>query len=116
MRRKIVFIVLCALVIAGLFYLQCGREMTVNHITTERNPKGYSASVTITANKLVIINKKKYEKDLLQRVENNELPNMKLSYDAMGYPDELTITVYANVLMRALRISTFQTIEKKPYL
>ena len=114
MRRKIVFIVLCALVIAGLFYLQHGRKVTVNHITTERNPEGYSASVTVTANKLIITNRKKYEEDLLQRVKNNELPNMKLSYDVMGYPDELTITVYANVLMRALQMPAFQTIEKKP--
>ena len=107
MRRKIVFIVLCALVIASLFYLQYGREMTVNHIATERNPEGYSASVTVTANKLIITNRKKYEEVLLQRIRNNELPNMKLSYDVMGCPDELILTVYTNAWAKKLGIPAF---------
>ena len=89
-------------------------DITVNSITTESNPLGYTASVTITANKLIILNKRKYEDFLLQRVKDNELPNMKLSYDMMGEPNELTITVYANILTKLLCVPSFQKIEKRP--
>lgn len=108
MKRKIVFIVLCIFFFSGILYLQYGREMTVNNITTESNPQGYSASLTITANKLFVTNQPKYTQKLIKQISDNELPNMQLSYDMMGYPNEITITVYANALMRNLHIPAFQ--------
>ena len=108
MKRKIVYIVLCALVLSSFLYLQYGREITVNHISTESNSLGYSASLTITANKLFLLETTTYTQELVTRVADNDLPNMQLSYDVMGQPYEVTITVYANVLMRHLHIPAFQ--------
>ena len=108
MKRKIVFIVLCALILSGFLYLQYGRDITVNYIATESNSQGYSASLTITANKLYITEKETYTQKLVTRVAENNLPNMQLSYDVMGYPSELTITVYANTFMKQLHIPAFQ--------
>ena len=108
MKRKIVFIVLCALILSGFLYLQYGRDITVNYIATESNSQGYSASLTITANKLYITEKETYTQKLVTRVAENNLPNMQLSYDVMGYPCELTITVYANTFMKQLHIPAFQ--------
>ena len=108
MKRKIVFIVLCAFVLCNFLYLQYGREITVNHISTERNSQGYSATLTITANKLYIAEKASYTQKLVTRVAENDLPNMQLSYDVMGQPNQVTITVYANALMKRLCIPAFK--------
>ncbi len=108
MKRKIVFIVLCAFVLSSFLYLQYGREITVNHIATESNSKGYSASLTITANKLFVIKTTTYTQKLVKRVAENDLPNMQLSYDVMGHPNEVRITVYANAFMKHLHIPAFQ--------
>ena len=108
MKRKIVFIVLCALILSCLLYLQYGREITVNHICTESNSQGYSAALVITANKLFLRETADYTETLVRRVADNDLPNMQLSYDVMGVPKEVTITVYANAFMRSLHIPSFQ--------
>ena len=105
MKIKIVLIVLC---ISTILYLQFGRDPYVNNVITNSTPHVYEANLTITMNKIVIFDFKKAKQDIINRVYNNDFENMLFSYDIMGYPQELTVTVYANNLMKYLDIPAFR--------
>lgn len=107
MKRKIVFIILCLLFTLEIFYLQFSREPTVYNVVTNRDSTGYDASLTIIANKLVIFEQDKLQRDLINRIFNNDFENMLFSYDAMGYPEECTVTVYTNGWTKKLGIPAF---------
>ncbi len=62
----------------------------------------------ITANKIVLTNQDDFANELIQKAINNEFENMQFSYDILGYPDELTITVYTNALTKYLKQPAFQ--------
>lgn len=108
MKRKIVFIILCVLFMLEIFYLQISREPTVNNVITNSNLQGYDADLTITANKIFIFNQDKLEEQLIQQTLDNDFKNMQMSYDLLGYPDKLTITVYTNTLTKLLDIPAFE--------
>lgn len=115
MRRKILLIVLCVI---GILYLQFGRPIVVNNMVTSGNPTGYQANLTVTVNKIHIFDREKLAKDLIQKTIDNDFKNILLSYDVLGYPGELTITVYTNRLEKymntpALKIRFYQEV---PYL
>lgn len=108
MRKKIVFIVLCVLFLCEIFYLQVSCEPTLNSTITHNDSDGYDADLTITMNKILIFNQEKTELDLINRIMDNEFENMQFSYDAMGYPEEIKVTVYTNSFTRKLGIPAFQ--------
>lgn len=107
MKRKIVFIILCLLFVFEIFYLQISRKPTVENIITNSDTAGYNACLTITANKIVIFDEDKLEQDLINHILNNDFENMLFSYDVMGYPEECTVTVYANDWTKKLGIPAF---------
>lgn len=107
MKRKIVFIILCVLFMLEIFYLQVSREPTVNNVITSSNKQGYDADLTITANKIFIINQDKLEEQLIQQILDNDFKNVQMSYDLLGYPNKITITVYTNDLTKYLGIPAF---------
>lgn len=107
MKRKIVLIILCLLFALTFFYLQISRQPTVNNIITNSDSEGYEATLTITMNKIVIFNRKKTEQALINQIVDNDFKNMKFSYDLMGYPEELTVTVYTNNFTKYWGIPAF---------
>lgn len=107
MKRKILLIVLCILFVLEIFYLQVSREPTVSNVVTCSDSNGYEATLTITMNKIVIFDEKKTEQDLINQIVDNEFKNMQFSYDLMGYPEEVTVTVYTNNFTKNLGIPAF---------
>lgn len=107
MKRKIVLIILCLLFILAIFYLQFSRKPTVNNSITSSDSEGYDATLTITMNKIIIFDRKKAEQTLIKQILDNDFKNMQFSYDVMGYPDELTVTVYTNNFTKYWGIPAF---------
>lgn len=108
MKRKILLIILCVLLVAGIFYLQISREPTVNNFITTSAAEGYQAALTITMNKIMILDREKTEQDLVNRILENNFANMQFSYDVMGYPKEFSVTVYANDVAKHIGRPAFE--------
>ncbi len=107
MKRKVFLIILCLSFALGIFYLQFSRKPTVNNIVTNADSSGYAASLTITANKLVILDQNKFQQALINHILDNDFKNMMFSYDVMGYANEYTVTVHTNALTKKLGVSAF---------
>lgn len=107
MKRKTTIITLLLFFAMAFFYLQTSREPTIDSVVTHSDSSGYVASLTITANKLVIFNQNKLQKNIISHILNNDFQNMLFSYDVMGYPKECTVIVYTNSLTKKLGISAF---------
>lgn len=108
MRKKIVLIILCILFGLTILYLQFGLGPTVNNAITTSDSEGYQANLTITMNQIVIWNEEKTQQDLIEQILANEFKNMQFSYDIMGYPEEITVTVYTNSFTKKLGIPAFE--------
>lgn len=104
MKRKITLITLCIL---GILYLQFGREPYVNNAITNSHSDGYEMNLTITMNKLILFNQEKTEQELIDCIINNSFKNQQFSYDMMGYPSEIKVTVYTNNFTKSLDIPSF---------
>lgn len=109
MKKKKVFVILLIVCISVFLFLQYSLEPTICNIVTENNPQGYNAYLTITVNKIFIFNQDKLEKQLIKQVLDNDFKNMQMSYDLLGYPEELTITVYTNKITKFLNLPAFRT-------
>ena len=107
MKRKLFLIILCLTFTLGIFYLQFSRESTVDSIVTNADSSGYTATLTITANKLFIGDRSKLQQDLINHIINNDFKNMMFSYDVMGYAKEYTVTVHTNAWTKKLGIPAF---------
>ena len=112
MKRKLLFIA-TVLGILVIVYLQFGLPAVANNVTTVGNSDGYTANLTVTVNKICILSREKLAKKLIQKTIANDFHNILLSYDMLGYPNELTITVYTNSLGKyrnapALKIRYYQ--------
>ena len=107
MKRKIFPIILCLSFALGFFYLQFSRKPTVDSIVTNADSSGYTATLTITANKLFIADQCKVQQILINHIVENDFKNMLFSYDVMGYANEYTVTVYTNAWTKKLGISAF---------
>ena len=114
MKRKNMIITLLLIFTLGFFYLQFSRIPTVNNVITHSDSSGYASDLTITANKLVILNRNKLQKKIISHIINNDFENMLFSYDVIGYPRECTVTVYANALTKKLGIPVL-TFRYAPY-
>ena len=108
MKKKKIFVILLTVCIAVFLFLQYSLSPTINNIHTETTSHGYHAYLTITANKIFIFNQDKLEKQLIQQVLDNDFKNMQMSYDLLGYPEELTITVYTNRITKFFGCPAFQ--------
>lgn len=90
-----------------LLYLQYGRTPVVNHSITNKHADGYETTLTITVNKLFVLCKKQLAKSLIQKTQENLFDNMHFSYDILGYPNQVTMIIYANRLTYALNLPAF---------
>lgn len=107
MKRKILLIIICILFVLEILYLQFYQEPTVNGTITSSDSEGYEATLTITMNKIIILNREKTEQTLITKILDNDFENMKFSYDVMGYPRQWTVTVYTNNLTKHWGIPAF---------
>ena len=105
MKKKILLIVLCGLV---LLYFQFGRKPEINTATTNSTPEGYQLNVTVTANTLFIINKERAAQKFIDKTLANDFQKIQLPYEEYGYPNELHLTVYANAFGRRLSLPAFR--------
>lgn len=100
MRKKTaIIVILCIFTLFSVccfIYLQFGRTAIVNHVFTNRNSNGYEMSLTITANKIVIFDKENLAKQYVRQALDNDFKNVMFSYDILGYPNTLFVTVYTN--------------------
>ena len=105
MKKKILLIVLCGLI---LLYLQFGRKPEINTATTSSTPEGYQLNVTVTANTLFIINKERAAEKLVDKILSNDFQKIQFPYGDYGYPNKLHLTVYANAFGKWLSLPTFR--------
>ena len=108
MKKKILSIVIPLCLLVGLLYLQFGRQPMVNQSTIIKNSDTYDVSLTITLNRLIILNRKNVEDSLIQKIFNNNFENMYFSYDVHGMPRKICVTVYVNALTYMLNLSAFE--------
>ena len=108
MKKQLLFIVITLFILTGLLYLQFGREPVVNHSMILENSDTYDLSLTITLNRLIILNRKNVEDSLIQKIFNNNFENMYFSYDVHGMPRKICVTVYVNALTYMLNLSAFE--------
>lgn len=104
MKKKIIITLLC-LFFFGI--LQFASSPTLNQSITDSTPDGYEATLTITANQLLILNREKLAQSLIQRIVDNDFSRMQFSYDILGYPSGLKVTVYTNALTKYLGLPAF---------
>ena len=107
MKRKLFITILCLSFVLAFFYLQFSRKPTVDNVVTNSDTSGYTATLTITANKLFIVNKHKLQQVLTNHILNNDFKNIMFSYDVMGYANEYTVTVHTNAWTKKLGVSAF---------
>ena len=107
MKKKIFRITLCVIGILGLLYLQFGRRAVINNVLTKTTPQGCELTMSITVNTLVVLNHEHVADSLIQKILENDFENIKMSYDIHGYPDEITVTVYANKFAKTLELPAF---------
>lgn len=94
--KKIKWVFAIFVIILGSFYyLQFGRKVEIRDTKITSYQDGYAEEVNITANKLYIMDKDKFAKDVIDTFMDNSFDNIKFSFD-LGYPDTLHISVYMN--------------------
>lgn len=108
MKKRQLFktLILLAILLITL-HLQFGRNAVINNSITTPSVGGYEAILTVTANKLVILNPRAYATALAAQVADNSFPNFMFSYDQLGYPNELNVTVYTNAFTKRLGMPAF---------
>lgn len=105
MKRKTCLVMLLLL---GILYLQFGRAPYINVSIIKKYADSYDLELTITSNKLFILDKDRYSEILIEKVLENGFQNMQFPYDELGYPKEIRMKVYANNIARILDIPSFE--------
>lgn len=94
-KRKILLLIL--IVITGSFlYLQFGRDVEVISTMSTTSSQFYGQSMIVVANKLIILDKGIFAEKFLERIRRNDFKEVRFSYDVLGYPDRIKVTVYPN--------------------
>ena len=97
-----------ALLFLGILYLQFGRAPYINTSTIKKHAENYDLELSITANKLFIIDNDQYAKNLIEKILENDFKNMQFPYDELGYPKEIRIKVYTNNISRFHNVPAFE--------
>lgn len=100
MKRRIVAMAVIICMITGFLYLQYGCDVKVTSSMNFSSGNYYEMELTVVANKLFIIDKQRFAKDMIERCIDNDFHDIKFSYDMMGYPNRLQIKVYLNELSK----------------
>ena len=98
MKSRIIIIVVVVCMIAGILYLQYGRDVEVTSTMNTALGNRYEMDLTLVVNRLIITDWEQYAKELIQRCIDNNFHEVRFSYDMMGYPNGLRIRVYLNKL------------------
>lgn len=96
MRKVKIILPILILFIGILLYLQFGRNVEVISTTSTTSDQFYEQGMTVVANKLIIPDKVAFAENLLDRTRRNDFKEVLFSYDVLGYPDRIKITVYPN--------------------
>lgn len=107
MKKKL-FIGMLFLSLFIICYLQLGRDVSAATSFVMSSDNGYSMDVDIIANKLLILNKEKFAKDIIKRCNDNSIDGIRFSYDMRGYPNELNLTIYNSRWARKHEKITFK--------
>lgn len=94
MKKQCVVMSIVVCVIIIFVYLQYGREEKVVSSMANTSDSYYEQEFSVVANKLFIWDKEKYAKKLIEKALENEYKNVRFSYDIVGYPNEVNISVY----------------------
>ena len=108
MKKKLLFTIISIALLTCLLYLQFGQQPTVNHSTIIKDSNNYNLSLVITLNTLVVFNQKQVKNTLSQKVLNNDFENILFSYDALGLPQKVSVTVYTNAITYWRDLPSFQ--------
>ena len=108
MKKKFLITLLFVTIIVTFYYLQFSRKATISNVITSGTADDYTASITITMNQLISIHTLKAEHQVTKLIVNNEFDNLQFSYDVMGYPREILVTVYSNNLTKKLGIPAYR--------
>lgn len=98
--RTVIIFVLCLL--AVILYLQFGRDVKVVSSMNSSSGNCYEMDLTIVANRLIIMDKKKFAENIKNRCMENNFREIKFSYDLLGHPDQIKIKVYTNELSKKI--------------
>lgn len=94
-KRNGIWVLLIGIILS-LVYLQFGRDVRVVSSMINSSDHYYEQKVTIVANKLFILDKDKFAEEMIERCIDNDFHEIKFSYDLIGYPDRIEVTVYLN--------------------
>lgn len=94
-KRNWTWVILVGIVLL-LAYLQFGRDVRVISSMLMSSDQYYEQKLTIVANKLFILDKDKFAEEMIERCMDNDFREMKFSYDLLGSPYKIEITVYLN--------------------
>lgn len=87
------YVVFAGMLLFLFLFLQFGQDVKVNSTTRYSHEGGSEEHLVVTANKLYIINKKKFAKEMLQRRMEDSFKDVMF----MGnYSDKIEIEVYLN--------------------
>ena len=85
-------------IILLIIYMQFGRDEKVVNSMVKSGNEYCEQEIIIVANKIAIIDVDNYSKTIIEKVENNNLKNIKFSYDLMNNLQRIKIVVYCNEL------------------
>lgn len=96
MKKKCIIMGILICIIAFVGYFQYGRGEKVVNTMVSTSDAFYEQEFDVIANKLVIWNKEKYAKELIEKALDNKYKKVRFSYDITGYPNKIVISVYNN--------------------
>ena len=94
-KRNGIWVILIGIILS-LAYLQFGRDVRVVSSMINSSDHYYEQKLTIVANKLFILDRDKFAEEMIECCIDNDFHEMKFSYDLLGSPDKIEITVYLN--------------------
>lgn len=107
MKKSIIKVLLFVGIAVTIFYFQFGRDVTVNSSSSFLSGDLHEQQLTITANKILIIDKKQFSTKLIQRCLANDFQEVLFSYDVTGEPARIRIIVFPNELLKKLDRGSF---------
>ncbi len=105
--KKRILILPCICIAVIVIYFQFGRDVTVNSSSSFLSGDLHEQQLTITANKILIMDKKQFSAKLIQRCLANDFQEVLFSYDVTGEPDRIRIIVFPNELLKKLNRGSF---------
>lgn len=94
MKRKYIILLSIIGIPILLAYLLYGREHKVCNTRVQIFESGYYENISIISNRIYFFDKEEFAEQLILKIADNSLKDVRFSYDIRGYPNGLYITVY----------------------